>query len=87
MTPAEEELTVARVRSWLRAGRARAIRRRAGMSQADVARAIGTDTSRISRWESATTVPVHDSALRLARLYDNLEKIIREEDAAAGKTA
>jgi transcriptional regulator with XRE-family HTH domain len=90
MNAAEEELTVARVRSWLRSGRARAIRRRAGMSQADVARAIGTDAPQISRWESGMTTPHRDSALKLARLYDELEKIIRDENAdatASGITA
>jgi transcriptional regulator with XRE-family HTH domain len=90
MTPAEEEIAVARVRSWLRSGQARAIRRKTGMSQADVARAIGADMSRISRWESGACAPHRDSALKLARLYDGLEEIIRDEEtaeAARGITA
>jgi transcriptional regulator with XRE-family HTH domain len=90
MTPAEEALTVVRVRSWLRSGRARAIRQRAGMSQADAGLAVGTDHAQISRWESGTSVPARDSTLKLACLYDQLEKIIRDENATAaslGKTA
>jgi transcriptional regulator with XRE-family HTH domain len=82
MDAAKEELAVARVRSWLRSGRARAVRERAGMSQADVARVIGTDGPQISRWESGTT-PSRISALKLAVLYAKLEKIIRDENAAA----
>jgi transcriptional regulator with XRE-family HTH domain len=49
------------------------------MSQADVGRAIGTDGPQISRWESGTT-PSRISALKLARLYDRLEKIIHDEN-------
>jgi transcriptional regulator with XRE-family HTH domain len=90
MTPAEEALTVVRVRSWLRSGRARAIRQQAGMSQADAGLAVGTDHAQISRWESRTSVPARDSTLKLASLYDALEEIIRDEEetaAARGITA
>ena len=90
MTPAEEALTVARVRSWLRSGRARAIRERVGMSQADAGRMVGADGPQISRWESGKAVPLRASVLRLAHLYDLLEEIIRAEDdtaAARGITA
>jgi transcriptional regulator with XRE-family HTH domain len=80
MDAAKEELTVARVRSWLRSGRARAVRERAGMSQADVARAVGTDGAQISRWETAVAAPHRDAALKLGRLYAELEKIIHDEN-------
>jgi transcriptional regulator with XRE-family HTH domain len=83
MNAEQEAVTVARVRSWLRSGRARAIRQRAGISQAEVARAVGTDHAQISRWESGSPAPHRDSALKLARLYDRMEKIIRDENAAA----
>lgn len=35
MDAAEEALAVVRVRSWLRSGRAREVRKRAGLSQSD----------------------------------------------------
>jgi transcriptional regulator with XRE-family HTH domain len=87
MDAAEESLAVARVRSWLRTGRARAIRKRAGLSQADVAKAVGTDHPQVSRWESGLYAPVRGTALRLALLYDGLEEIAREEAAAGRVTA
>jgi transcriptional regulator with XRE-family HTH domain len=83
MDAAEEALAVARVRSWLRSGRAKAIRKRARLTQADVARAVGTDHPQISRWESGLYSPARGTALRLARLYEQLEEIIREEEAMA----
>lgn len=82
---AEEALALTRVRAWLRSGKARAVRKRARLSQADVARVLGTDTAQVSRWETGTAVPVRDSALRLARLYGDLEKIIAEEEVHQGK--
>lgn len=88
MDATEEALAVVRVRTWLISGRARDIRKRAGLSQADVGRAIGTDGPQISRWESGKAVPYFDSALRLARLLDGLEEIMRDgQDAADEATA
>jgi transcriptional regulator with XRE-family HTH domain len=85
MDAAEEALAVTRARSWLRTGRARAIRKRAGLSQADVGLAIGTDGPRISRWESGLYAPARGSALRLALLYEQLEEIAREEKSATAR--
>lgn len=83
----EEALAVVRVRAWLVSGRAKEIRKRAGLSQADVGRAIGTDGPQMSRWEAGKAVPYFDSALRLARLLDRLEEIAKdgEETVAAGR--
>lgn len=83
MDAAQEVLAVTRARSWLRSGRARALRERAGLSQADIGRAAGTDPAQISRWESGKAAPHRRHALRLACLYDGLEEIIRGEDAPA----
>jgi transcriptional regulator with XRE-family HTH domain len=79
MDAAEETLAIGRVRSWLRTGRARAVRERAGMSQADVGLAVGSDPAQISRWETGVYSPTRRSALKLARLYDGMEEIIRDE--------
>lgn len=85
MDAADEVLALARVRSWLRSGRAREVRERAGVSQADIARAAGTNGPQVSRWESGFAVPHREMALRLAVLYEGLEEIIAEEVAAAGR--
>jgi len=83
MDAAEETLAVARVRAWLRTGRARAVREQARLSQSDVARVVGTDTSRVSRWEAGKAVPHRGSALVLARLYDELERLAADGEARA----
>jgi DNA-binding transcriptional regulator YiaG len=76
----EEALAIARARLWLRSGRARQIRERARLSQADAARAVGTSMWQVSRWESGKGTPRRDTALRLAVLLDGLEEVIRAED-------
>ena len=83
MDAAQEALTVARMRSWLRTGRARSVRERAGMSQADVGLAVGSDRAQISRWETGLYSPTRRSALKLARLYDGMDEIIRDENTGS----
>jgi transcriptional regulator with XRE-family HTH domain len=87
MDAAQEVLAVTRARSWLRTGRARALRERAGLSQADIGRAAGTDPAQISRWESGKAAPHRRYALRLAGLYDGLEEIIGGEDAPQARAS
>ena len=81
MDATEEALTIVRVRAWLRSGRAREIRRRAGLSQSDVGRAVGTDYSQVCRWETGKAVPVRGAVLKLAELYDGLERLTAEAAA------
>jgi transcriptional regulator with XRE-family HTH domain len=83
MDATEEALTIVRVRAWLRSGRAREIRRRAGLSQGDVARVLGTTYSQVCRWETGKAVPVRGAVLRLAELYGKLEEIAEAADAVA----
>lgn len=82
MTAEEQTLAVARIRSWLRSGRARMIRRRAAMSQEEVGRAVGSDASQISRWEHGVAVPHHAMALRLWKVYAGFDEIVQGEDEA-----
>jgi DNA-binding transcriptional regulator YiaG len=79
MNAVDETLTVAQVRSDLRSGRARAIRERARLSQADVARALGTDAPTVSRWETGQCPPRRNYALKLARLLWELDQMNRGE--------
>ena len=46
-----------------------ALRRRAGMSQQEVARAIGVSRQTVSNWELAQGAPALDKAAELARLF------------------
>ena len=81
MDATEEALTIVRVRGWLRSGRAREIRQRAGLSQSDVGRAVGTDYSQVCRWETGKAVPVRGAVLKLAELYDGLQRLAVETAA------
>jgi len=82
MDAVEDALAVIRVRSWLRDGTARAVRTRAGLSQAAVERAVGASAGQVARWESGRNAPGYASAVRLARLYGELEKITAEKEGA-----
>ena len=46
-----------------------ALRRRAGMSQQEVAAAIGVSRQTVSNWEQNQGAPALDKAAELARLY------------------
>jgi DNA-binding transcriptional regulator YiaG len=78
----EEALAIARARLWLHSGKARQIRERARLSQADAARAVGTSMWQISRWEGGKGTPRRGTALKLAVLLDGLEEVIRAEDGS-----
>jgi transcriptional regulator with XRE-family HTH domain len=83
MNEESEALALARVRAQLRTGEARAIRKQAGLSQADVGRAVGSDGPQVSRWETQKSVPRRESALKLARLLDDLDAMNRSGDGGA----
>ena len=57
-----------------------ALRRRAGMSQQEVASAIGTSRQTISNWELGQGSPALDKAAELARLYGvTLDDLVSDE--------
>lgn len=85
MDALEEALAVRRVRAYLRDGKGREARIRAGMSQGDVGRAVGADEGQVRRWELGRHVPGHGAALKLARLYGELEKLAEAAGAVAGQ--
>jgi transcriptional regulator with XRE-family HTH domain len=82
MNAIDEALAVAQMRADLRSGRARAIRERARLSQADVARALGTDAPTVSRWESGQCPPRRKYALALAQLLWELDQLGRSDTEA-----
>jgi transcriptional regulator with XRE-family HTH domain len=81
MDALEEALAVRRVRARLRDGSARAVRLSAGLSLADVERAAGASAGQAARWESGKNTPSFGSALKLARLYGELERLVAAEVA------
>jgi transcriptional regulator with XRE-family HTH domain len=78
MSVMEEILAVAQLRADVASGRAREIRERAHLSQADVARALGVDQPTVARWE-AGRAPSRRHATRYAELLWRLDRIGREE--------
>ena len=68
----DELLKVHRVRSWCRNGRAREIRRQAGVSLRDIGGTVGVGASTVFRWERGRAVPTYRLALAYADLLDAL---------------
>lgn len=62
------------IRRLTASGEARSIRRLARLSQAEVGRSIGADTSTISRWESGQRRPRGECAIRYLRLLLRLSR-------------
>jgi|RhiMetdeSRZDD1v2_1073273.scaffolds.fasta_scaffold20188_11 DNA-binding transcriptional regulator YiaG len=67
-----EVLAAVRARMLLDSGRAREIRKRAGVTREDVARAIGTSGSAVTHWESGIRRPRTKLAARYGQLLDEL---------------
>jgi DNA-binding XRE family transcriptional regulator len=55
------------VRRWARSGRARELRVRAGLTQAEVAGAVGVSRETVNLWEHGKRVPRTARALRYGR--------------------
>ena len=67
------------VRRWVRDGRARDLRRRAGLSQSEAARAVGVSRRTINSWEHAAHMPTGARALAYGRLLAGLLARLAEE--------
>lgn len=59
-----------RVARWIRRGLLAELREDAGLSQGDLARALGVSQASVSRWESGDQVPRAHRALELVELLD-----------------
>jgi DNA-binding transcriptional regulator YiaG len=75
VTQTTDAAEIARVREWVRSGRAKAIRERAHVSQAEVAETIGVDPATVSRWEAGGRVPRGAVAERLGKLLRELSEV------------
>lgn len=71
-------LAAAQARADLQSGRAREIRKRAGLTQADVARACGVGQPTVASWEAGRRVPPTKYAVKLAELLWQLDRLTRE---------
>lgn len=69
-------LALSRARSVARTGEARRIREAAQLSLAEVAAAIGVDTSTVHRWETGDRRPRGDAAVRFIELLDELREAL-----------
>jgi DNA-binding transcriptional regulator YiaG len=78
MTVMNEVLAVAQLRADLASGRAREIRERARLSQAEVALALGVDQPTVARWE-AGRMPRREHATRYADFLWQLDQLSREK--------
>jgi DNA-binding transcriptional regulator YiaG len=83
------EDTVALAESRLRVsnGDLAAIRRRAGLSQEAIGRAVGATRTTVCRWESHERQPSGEPAIRLAKLLRELEKVAGDERAGGERRA
>jgi DNA-binding transcriptional regulator YiaG len=65
-----EALALRRIHRLVKTDRLREAREAAGLSQSDVARAIGVAPSNVSRWEARKTRPRGSHAVTLLELID-----------------
>jgi DNA-binding transcriptional regulator YiaG len=75
-TGSVEKLIDARIAT--RTGGARKLREQAGLSQEEIADAIGVTRACVSRWEAGARRPTGDAAQRYAQLLDLLARRARE---------
>jgi transcriptional regulator with XRE-family HTH domain len=68
----DDAVRLSQLRALVKAKGVRELRVRAGLSQREVAEAIGTGISTVSRWESGEHVPNREHALRYAELLERL---------------
>jgi len=78
---AEEAVMLARLRADTASGRAREIRKRARLSQSEVAAAVGVTQPTVGAWEAGRMMPHGKAAAAYAALLERLAKIGREEGA------
>ena len=66
-------MAISQARSALREGRVRELRESHGLSQRELARALGVDETALSRWENGSRMPRSGAAERLYGVLKVLE--------------
>jgi DNA-binding transcriptional regulator YiaG len=75
----DDLFAISQARTALRTGRMQALRERAQLTQADIARAVGVSQGEVCRWESLQRRPGRRMAERLGHLMLALEDAERRE--------
>ena len=78
----DDVLALANVRADVHAGRVRAVRENAGLSQAELAAVVDVSPSAIAQWEAGRRTPRGPAALRYARALSHLGADSRDSTAA-----
>jgi len=78
----DDLLLVAQARADAKSGRAREIRRAAGVSQSEVAATCGVDRVAVSLWESGRRTPRGEPAVRYGRVLRMLDSGNTRREAA-----
>ncbi|MDQ6876273.1 MAG: helix-turn-helix domain-containing protein [Candidatus Dormibacteraeota bacterium] len=69
----EELVELRDVRAFVRTGRARQTRLRAGLSLSEVAQSVGVSVAAVYRWETSDRTPRGEAAVRYWRLLQQLK--------------
>lgn len=77
---ADDAVTLARLRADLASGRAREVRERSRLSQAEVAEAIGVPRVTVAQWETGRGSPHGERAARYADLLARLEQAEQQQE-------
>lgn len=77
---ADSAVTLARLRADLASGRAREIRERSRLSQAEVAEAVGVSQPTVAGWEAGRRRPHGELAARYADLLARLEQAEQQQE-------
>ena len=73
----QDLLLVTRMRDMVRGGLVEDVRVSAGLSQAEVAHAVGVTAAAVGHWEKGRSMPRGQAALRYARLLLDLERTVQ----------
>lgn len=74
--PHFDAVEIAKARDLIRTGLGRTIRERAGLSQSELARALGVDNGTVNKWESRQRRPRGEAAQRYAQLMSELDAAV-----------
>ncbi len=78
MSAVDDALAVAQMRGDVLSGRARAIRERGHLTQAEVGRAVRATQSAVAQWEAGRRLPRGRLAVRYAAFLWELDQATRE---------
>jgi transcriptional regulator with XRE-family HTH domain len=77
--PLADTLLIVEARDAAASGRGRRLRQAAGLSQPELAAAVGVSTPLVSRWEAGARRPRGNSAIRYAQLLRALAATLSSE--------